>query len=101
MTLGRVSEEWVWVSTIDRFIRRSDRSQWPRRPWARLHSHLGGHVLMRVWKDSIPVRKFVECGWWPGRPEFPGGERYNLWRPGDEAPPRWKPKITTRGPFVS
>lgn len=78
-------EGWVYVADAEQFVRRKDGHKFRQSQWKALYAgrYPDGDVLSAVWRDRIPVRKFEQLVYLPGKAEFPDGERgtrYNIWR---------------------
>ncbi|MEN3971591.1 DUF5906 domain-containing protein [Sphingomicrobium sp. XHP0235] len=85
-------EEWVWIATIERFVRRSDLAKFNEKQFKSLHQHLwpDGDICAAVWKGKLPVERFESLAYIPSEAEViakgPWAGCYNLWRPSGVAP---------------
>ena len=80
-----IADSWVWVADAKQFVRRTDGKKYGQEQWKSLYASLlpEGDVLTAIWKKRLPVRTFESLVYVPGSPEFPDGERgqlYNTWR---------------------
>lgn len=87
-----LSDEWVWIAEIERFVRRSDTRKFSDKQFKSMFQHRWseGNICEAVWKGKLPIRRIEALTYVPSQPEFiTQGEwagRYNLWRPSGVAP---------------
>ena len=85
-------DEWVWISDIVRFVRRSDLKKHDEKQFKSMYQHRwpDGDICNAVWKQKLPMRRFESLAYVPSQPEIiTEGDwkgRYNLWRPGGVQP---------------
>lgn len=85
-------DEWVWISDIVRFVRRSDLKKHDEKQFKSMYQHRwpDGDICSAVWKQKLPIQRFESLAYVPSQPEIiTEGEwkgRYNLWRPGGVEP---------------
>ncbi|WP_100259708.1 DUF5906 domain-containing protein [Qipengyuania seohaensis] len=85
-------DEWVWISDIVRFVRRSDLKKHDEKQFKSMYQHRwpDGDICNAVWKQKLPMRRFESLAYVPSQREIiTEGEwkgRYNLWRPGGVEP---------------
>jgi hypothetical protein len=80
-----VFDAWVWVAQAGTFVRRSDCVKYDPKTFRSMYASLtpDRDLLVSIWKDQQPVRKFESIVYLPAAQEFPDGQkgRYNIWRP--------------------
>jgi hypothetical protein len=82
-TLPQVCKDWVWVTGVKRFVRRTDGLMWDEKQFNSAFDYLvrRGHAAAELFEDTQGLlRKFESITFAPGRPEM-DGETYNTWRP--------------------
>lgn len=87
-----LSDEWVWIAEIERFVRRTDTRKFSDKQFKSMFQHRWseGNICEAVWKGKLPIRRVEALTYVPSQPEFIAqGEwagRYNLWRPSGVEP---------------
>jgi hypothetical protein len=81
-----VADQFVWIVDAECFVRRSDNKRFSAQQFRSLHAGAWkeGDILNAVWKDKLPMRKFVSMVYLPWEDEVVadghGGRSYNIWR---------------------
>lgn len=89
---GGLSDEWVWIAEIERFVRRSDTRKYNEKQFRSMFQHrwTSGNICDAVWKGNLPIRRVEALTYVPSQPEFiadgPFAGRYNIWRPSGVEP---------------
>lgn len=87
-----LSDEWVWIAEIERFVRRSDTRKFNDKQFRSMFQDRWseGNICDAVWKGKLPMRRVEALTYVPSQPEFiadgPFAGRYNLWRPSGVEP---------------
>ncbi|GAA3715756.1 hypothetical protein GCM10022268_25440 [Sphingomonas cynarae] len=87
-----LSDQWVWVAGIERFVRRSDTTKFSKDQFKSMFWHRWpeGDICAAVWKGKLPISRVEALAYVPSQPEFvatgPWAGRYNLWRPSGVEP---------------
>lgn len=89
---GGIAEEFVWIVEAECFVRRSDNKRFSAQQFKSLHAGAWkeGDILNAIWRDKLPMRKFVSMVYLPWEGEVVedghGGRSYNIWRDSGVSP---------------
>lgn len=89
---GGVAEDFVWIVEAECFVRRSDNKRFSAQQFKSLHAGAWkeGDILNAIWRDKLPMRKFVSMVYLPWEGEViadgHGGYSYNIWRDSGVSP---------------